>query len=117
MVVLTDKELVPPPPPYLAVEHARSLSTLSRAASTSVLQGAAHARPAAPTLPAHLVLQIVYKTLERTRTRTREPESAEERIRRTTRTLYWIGSNLRLVNRGFYLGERRLEVAALLTAY
>lgn len=102
MVVLTDKELFPPPPPYFAVEHAQS--TLSLVAS--VVAGSS-ARPVAPKLPSHVTLQIVYKTLERKRMS--EAESEEDRIRRTTRTLYWIGSNLRLVNRGFYLGEYYIQ--------
>lgn len=103
MVVLTAKEMFPPPPPYFAVEHAQS--TLSLA--TSVIAGRSSARPVAPKLPSHITLQIVYKTLERKRMS--EAESEEDRIRRTTRTLYWIGSNLRLVNRGFYLGEYYIQ--------
>ena len=104
MVVLTDKELLPPPPPYFAVEHAQSTISLASSVLSGVgRSGTSSGHCIAPKLPSHVLLQVVYKTLERKRPR--DPETEEDRIRRTTRTLYWIGTNLRQVNRGFYLGE------------
>lgn len=133
MVVLCEKDVVPPPPyehPTTSEASNRTSSAQSRNASITDLAGSSSAASCsgsgtsnrrrqsghvvAPTLPSHIQLLIVYATLPRTGElvntlvdgrRVKIRENAEATAIRTTRTLYWVAFYLRCVNRGLYLGE------------
>ena len=122
MVVLLEKDSIPPPP-YFAVEHSSSPSlsqTHLRASASSSSLLLTHAQSSrgqgrwapAPNLPSHVLLLITYEALPKPddlildrRTGLRRRMDNSEFAVRTTRTLYWMGFCLRAVNRGFYLGE------------
>ena len=51
-------------------------------------------------LPPHVLLQIVYRTIPQIIV----PGPNLERQERQRKTLYWLSTGLRLVNRAFYIG-------------
>jgi len=70
-------EFLPPPPPFSA--PFRSLATLSD-------------------LPSHVLLHIVHRTFPQA------PDKDYNRLERQRKTLRWLTTSLRLVNRTFYIG-------------
>jgi hypothetical protein len=87
MVIVDEKSLHPPPPynvagaaPLPPFPHRRQQLTLS-------------------VLPPHLLLKIVYMTFPQT------PGVDEGRLERQRKTLYWLCTSLRLVNKALYTGK------------
>jgi hypothetical protein len=95
MVIVDEKQFMfhsIPPPPYIP-------SPQSPHYPPPFPHHQHHHPPTLSALPAHLLLKIVYLTFPQT-------EGIEGgRIERQRKTLYWLETGLRLVNRAFYVGE------------
>jgi hypothetical protein len=90
MVIVEEKCMQSvPPPPYVP-----NASTLPPPPFPGEHRGAA--KPS--DLPPHLLLKIVYMTFPQT------PGIDEGKIERQRKTLCWLSTQLRLVNRSFYIG-------------
>lgn len=86
MVIVNEKSMQQPPPPYANTVAPPPFSTT-------------HQPLTLPSLPSHILLQIVYSTFPQT------PALDEGRLERQRKTLYWLEVGLRLVNRAFYIGR------------
>ncbi|KAG9310907.1 hypothetical protein JVU11DRAFT_8768 [Chiua virens] len=96
MVILDEKYMIPPPP-YVAADQV---------APPPFPSSSSH-RHSLATLPAHLLLKIVYMTFLQT------PWRGETRLQRQRKTLYWLSHQLRLVNRSLYIGQSSITVEGL----
>ncbi|TFK47180.1 hypothetical protein OE88DRAFT_1666493 [Heliocybe sulcata] len=105
VIIVDDKSMrsnLPPPPPYLA------------AGPVSPPPFPGHfprQRQTLATLPSHLLLQIVYATFPKTAA---VDEGKSERQRKT---LYWLSTSLRLVNRALYIACMHVLRSTYLPAY
>ncbi|KAH8112043.1 hypothetical protein DFH11DRAFT_1788072 [Phellopilus nigrolimitatus] len=108
MVVLTEKDLVPPPPYFAREIPARAPPAPNADPPTRRRT----TRAPAPALPAHVRLLVVYAALA-------PPggETAEDAAEREARTLHWMAFGLRRVDRGFYLAAMHLLRSTFLPAY
>ena len=90
-MVIIDEKSVHPPPPYIS-------------ATPSYLPPFPHRRNVSSfvLLPSHLLLKIVYLTFPQS------PGLDQGRLERQRKTLYWLTTSLRLVNRAFYVGMYRV---------
>lgn len=91
-----------PPPPYVP-----NASTLPPPPFPGEHRGAA--KPS--DLPPHLLLKIVYMTFPQT------PGIDEGKIERQRKTLCWLSTQLRLVNRSFYIACEHVLRSTYLPAY
>lgn len=78
--------MYPPPPPYVVASVAPQVSGTRPVRMTFIA------------LPAHILLEIVYMLFPYTD----GPDQVS--VERQRRTLYWLTTSLRLVNRSFYIG-------------
>src|ERR1700761_5301603 len=91
MVVVDRKTILPPPPPYTLYSSGQSqLPPPVPVASRSSVPF--------PDFPSHVLLLIVHKTFPQA------PDKDYSRLERQRKTLHWLATSLRLVNRTFYLG-------------
>lgn len=88
MVVLEEKMQYVPPPPYGTVPPPPFPGEHREAAKLSEL-------------PPHLLLKIVYMMFPQTS----GIQVDEGKIQRQRKTLCWLSTRLRLVNRSFYIGS------------
>lgn len=92
MVVVDEKTVLPPPPPY----------TVFRAGQSQLppppFPAPSRSSVPFPDFPSHVLLLIVHKTFPQ------EPDIDYSKLARQRKTLYWLTTSLRLVNRTFYLG-------------
>ena len=92
MVVVDEKTALPPPPPY----------TLYRAGQSQLppppFPTASRSSVPFPDFPSHVLLLIVHRTFPQA------PDKDYSRLARQRKTLHWLTTSLRLVNRTFYLG-------------
>jgi hypothetical protein len=95
MVVVDEKTMLPPPPAYTSVPR------------TPVAAESLHPPPfSAPfrklatlsDLPSHLLLHVVHRTFPQA------PDKSYNKLERQRKTLRWLTTSLRLVNRTFYIG-------------
>ena len=91
MVIVNEKSMLPPPPPYL--------SRSSDAHPPPFPGSSTRPKPSFSTLPPHILLVILYHTFPQT------SFLDEGRVERQRRTLYWMSISLRLVGRSVYIGE------------
>ncbi|KAJ3778579.1 hypothetical protein FB446DRAFT_679095 [Lentinula raphanica] len=99
-MIIDEKWMHPPPPPYYRPPPPAFTET---AASGSISRGgSALVKPTFSTLPAHLLLQIVYSTFPQRDGR----YEGEGKIERQRRNLYWLETSLRLVNKALYTGKQ-----------
>ncbi|KAG6811336.1 hypothetical protein H0H92_007881 [Tricholoma furcatifolium] len=88
-MILDSKVIMhPPPPPYAPPEF--------------------HPIPTLPTLPPHILLQIIYLTL---------PHTSPPDVERQRKALYWISISLRLVNRALYTASMHVLRSLHIPAY
>lgn len=103
MVVVDEKTMLPPPPAYSSVPRAHP----NEASGSPVAAESLHPPPfSAPfrklatlsDLPSHLLLHIVHRTFPQA------PDKSYNKLERQRKTLRWLTTSLRLVNRTFYIG-------------
>jgi len=99
MVILDEKSMIPPPPYAAAGSVAPPPFPGSRSHQSLA------------TLPAHLLLKIVYLTFPRT------SGLDESRPERQRKTLYWLSHQLRAVNRSFYIACMHVLRSTYLPTY
>ncbi|OBZ74541.1 hypothetical protein A0H81_05199 [Grifola frondosa] len=96
MVIIDEKMILPPPPPYVAdgpVSPPPFPCQFPRDAPTLV------------TLPSHLLLRIVYETFP------------QGRVEKQRKLLYWLTMSLRLVSRALYVACMHVLRSTYLPAY
>ncbi|KAJ3754535.1 hypothetical protein EV360DRAFT_51454 [Lentinula raphanica] len=98
-MIIDEKWMHPPPPPYYRPPPPAFTETVASGANRS---GTALVKPTFSTLPAHLLLQIVYSTFPQRDGR----YEGEGKIERQRRNLYWLETSLRLVNKALYTGKQ-----------
>ncbi|EPQ55722.1 hypothetical protein GLOTRDRAFT_75877 [Gloeophyllum trabeum ATCC 11539] len=106
MVVITDDKSMhrnlPPPPPYYAAGPVSPPPFPNHFPRPKLTLA---------TLPSHILLQIVYATFPRT------ADKDEGKLERQRKTLYWLSTSLRLVNRAFYIACMHVLRSTYLPAY
>lgn len=108
MVILDEKQMLPPPPPYVqstsngnAPQHI-SCRQLTASSGPPPFPGySARDPPTLITLPPNLLLHVVHQTLPVSIAKLR---GGEDRVERQRKTLYWMATSLRLVCRSLYIG-------------
>ncbi|KAI0061260.1 hypothetical protein BV25DRAFT_1826734 [Artomyces pyxidatus] len=105
MVVVDEKTMLPPPPPYV---YPQSPST-----PLSLHPPPFSAKPMATiySLPPSVLLHIVHHTFPQV------PGLDEGRLERQRRTLYWLSTSLRLVNRAIYVACMHVLRSTYLPSY
>lgn len=93
MVIIDEKSMLPPPPPYA------SANPISPPPFPSQVP---HDPASLSNLPPHILLYIVHQTLPRTSGQ----YDGEGKVELQRKVLYWMTVSLRLVNRALYIGER-----------
>ncbi|KAJ3865063.1 hypothetical protein EV359DRAFT_80855 [Lentinula novae-zelandiae] len=97
-MIIDEKWMHPPPPPYYRPPPPAFAETAANATSSG---DNALPKPTFSTLPAHLLLQIVYSTFPQ-----RDGQyEGEGKIERQRLNLYWLETSLRLVNKALYTGK------------
>ncbi|KAJ3728807.1 hypothetical protein C8R42DRAFT_276578 [Lentinula raphanica] len=109
-MIIDEKWMHPPPPPYYRPPPPAFTET---AASGTSRSGTALVKPTFSTLPAHLLLQIVYSTFPQRDGR----YEGEGKIERQRRNLYWLETSLRLVNKALYTACMHILRSTYLPAY
>jgi hypothetical protein len=103
MVVVDEKTMLPPPPAYSSVPRSQP----NEGSGSPVAAQSLHPPPfSAPfrklatisDLPSHLLLHIVHRTFPQA------PDKSYNKLERQRKTLRWLTTCLRLVNRTFYIG-------------
>ncbi|KAJ4488396.1 hypothetical protein J3R30DRAFT_930373 [Lentinula aciculospora] len=107
-MIIDEKWMHPPPPPY----YRSPPPTFTETAGTSSSINAS-VEPTFSTLPAHLLLQIVYSTFPQRDGR----YEGEGKIERQRRNLYWLETSLRLVNKALYTACMHILRSTYLPAY
>ncbi|KAJ3882430.1 hypothetical protein F5051DRAFT_319701 [Lentinula edodes] len=120
-MILDDKALLNPPPPYsydiLSYTNASSLDrdgeTASSAGDNNSYHSARKSKSMFSSLPSHLLLQIVYCTFPW------EDGQFEGDVKEVLqrRTLYWLETSLRLVNRDLYIACMHILRSTYLPSY
>ncbi|KAA1466885.1 hypothetical protein DENSPDRAFT_856423 [Dentipellis sp. KUC8613] len=96
-----------PPPPYLSDADVRNLP----APPPPFSSGSSRQHAGLSSIPPHLLLNIIHHTFPQL------PGIDEGRLERQRRTLYWLGVQLRLVNRAFYIACMHVLRSTYLPAY
>ncbi|KAJ3857899.1 hypothetical protein EV368DRAFT_29124 [Lentinula lateritia] len=120
-MILDDKALLNPPPPYsydiLSYSNLRSIDrdgeTASSAGDNNPYHSARKSQPMFSSLPSHLLLQIVYCTFPW------QDGQFEGDVKEVLqrRTLYWLETSLRLVNRDLYIACMHILRSTYLPSY
>ncbi|KAJ3857903.1 hypothetical protein EV368DRAFT_29170 [Lentinula lateritia] len=109
-MIIDEKWMHPPPPPYYRPPPPAFAETAANATSSG---DHALAKPTFSTLPAHLLLQIVYSTFPQ-----RDGQyEGEGKIERQRLNLYWLETSLRLVNKALYTACMHILRSTYLPAY
>ncbi|KAJ4464651.1 hypothetical protein C8J55DRAFT_268794 [Lentinula edodes] len=109
-MIIDEKWMHPPPPPYYRPPPPAFAETAANATSN---RDNALAKPTFSTLPAHLLLQIVYSTFPQ-----RDGQyEGEGKIERQRLNLYWLETSLRLVNKALYTACMHILRSTYLPAY
>ncbi|EGO02901.1 hypothetical protein SERLA73DRAFT_165830 [Serpula lacrymans var. lacrymans S7.3] len=103
MVIIDEKCMNPPPPPYVPAGSAN--------VPPPPFPHQRHEPANFSALPSHLLLKIVYMTFPQTH------GIDEGRIERQRKTLYWLSTSLRLVNHSFYIACMHVLRSTYLPAY
>jgi hypothetical protein len=102
MVVVDEKTMLPPPP---SDSRALPLTRTNVAPVPEYLHPPPFSAPfrrlaTLPDLPSHLLLHIVHRTFPQA------PDLSYNKLERQRKTLRWLTTSLRLVNRTFYIGAQ-----------
>lgn len=93
--------LIPPPAYYIPSQSSPSISSAS-----------SPSKPILSTLPSHILLQILHRTFPQS---SRIPDQDIPELQR--KTLYWLSTSLRLVNRALYTACMHILRSTYLRAY
>jgi hypothetical protein len=99
MVVLDEKTMLPPPPPYTRPRTTPSFSPLSQPINSPPFDSPPPSSVTLSDLPSHLLLHIVHRSFPQA------PDKSYNKLERQRKTLHWLTTSLRLVNRTFYIGK------------
>ncbi|KAH9003752.1 hypothetical protein EDB86DRAFT_2798704 [Lactarius hatsudake] len=105
MVVVDEKSLPPPPPPYTVPR-----TNINRLPPPP-FQTASRVALRLPELPSHVLLHIVHRTFPQA------PDKDYSRLERQRKTLHWLATSLRLVNRTFYIACMHVLRSTFLPSY
>ncbi|KAI0270388.1 hypothetical protein BC834DRAFT_861096 [Gloeopeniophorella convolvens] len=114
MVVVDEKAqaMLPPPPPYSSPSPAVRPSFVPLPVPVHPPPfSAPRARPSLATFPPHLLLHIVHRTFPQA------PDKDYGKLERQRKTLYWLSTSLRLVNRAFYIACMHVLRSTYLPSY
>ncbi|KAJ3787886.1 hypothetical protein GGU10DRAFT_347769 [Lentinula aff. detonsa] len=104
-MIIDEKWMHPPPPPYYRPPPPAFTETSNGASRNGTATFS--------TLPAHLLLQIVYSTFPQRDGR----YEGEGKIERQRQNLYWLETSLRLVNKALYTACMHILRSTYLPAY
>ncbi|KAI9461898.1 hypothetical protein BJY52DRAFT_163713 [Lactarius psammicola] len=94
-----------PPPPYSVPRTSQSRLPPPPFTATS------HAALTLPELPSHVLLHIVHRTFPQA------PDKDYSKLERQRKTLHWLATSLRLVNRTFYIACMHVLRSTYLPSY
>jgi hypothetical protein len=104
-MIIDEKMYHPPPPPYF---HSPPPAFSEESSNRNEFE-----KPSFSTLPAHLLLQIVYSTFPQRDGR----YEGEGKIERQRRNLHWLETSLRLVNKALFVASMHILRSTYLPAY
>lgn len=104
-MIIDSKSMDPPPPPYLP-----PAPPFSAIPARSTLRAQ---KPTLLTLPAHVLLQIVYSTFPQSDGR----YDGQSKLERQRENLHWMVTSLRLVNRAVYIASMHILRSTYIPAY
>jgi hypothetical protein len=107
-MIIDEKWMHPPPPPYYPGPSPAPPPPFSEVAGSN--ENIRVSKPTLSTLPAHLLLLIVYSTFPQQDGR----YEGESKIERQRMNLYWLETSLRLVNKALFTGKGGLLMYPLL---
>lgn len=100
MVVVDEKTMLPPPPSYsLPLTHP-NVPPVPECLHPPPFYAPFRTLATFRDLPSHLLLHIVHRTFPQV------PDLSYNKLERQRKTLRWLTTSLRLVNRTFYIGTR-----------
>jgi hypothetical protein len=98
MVVVDEKTMLPPPPSY-SLTHP-NVPPVPESLHPPPFSAPFRTLAKFPDLPSHLLLHIVHRTFPQV------PDLSYNKLERQRKTLRWLTTSLRLVNRTFYIGTQ-----------
>jgi hypothetical protein len=108
MVVVDEKTMLPPPPSYSLPVTRPNLAPVPEYLHPPPFSAPFRPLATLPDLPSHLLLHIVHRTFPQV------PDLSYKQARGGQRkTLRWLTTSLRLVNRTFYIGAQLRSCAFL----
>lgn len=100
MVVVDEKTMLPPPPSYSLPLTQPIVSPVPEFLQPPPFTARFRTLMTFSDLPSHLLLHIVHRTFPQV------PDLSYNRLERQRKTLRWLSTSLRLVNRTFYIGAQ-----------
>jgi hypothetical protein len=107
MVVVDEKTMLPPPPSYSLPVTRPNLAPVPEYLHPPPFSAPFRPLATLPDLPSHLLLHIVHRTFPQV------PDLSYNKLERQRKTLRWLTTSLRLVNRTFYIGAQLRSCAFL----
>jgi len=98
MVVVDEKTMLPPPPAYSLPRVHPNIPPVPESLHPPPFSAPYRTLAILSDLPSHLLLHIVHRTFPQA------PDKSYNKLERQRKTLQWLTSSLRLVNRTFYVG-------------
>src|SRR6266478_4203457 len=98
MVVLDEKSMLPPPPSYSLPRTHTNVPPAPEYIHPPPFSAPFRTLATFSDLPSHLLLHIVHRTFPQV------PDLSYNKLERQRKTLRWLTTSLRLVNRTFYIG-------------
>lgn len=99
MVVVDEKTMLPPPPSYSLTRTHPNASPI-QSLHPPPFSASFRTLATLTDLPSHLLLHIVHRTFPQV------PDLSYNKLERQRKTLRWLTTSLRLVNRTFYIGTQ-----------
>jgi hypothetical protein len=100
MVVVDEKTMLPPPPSYSLPLTRQNVPPVPEYLHPPPFSAPFRQRATFTDLPSHLLLHIVHRTFPQV------PDLSYNKLERQRKTLRWLTTSLRLVNRTFYIGRQ-----------
>ena len=100
MVVVDEKTMLPPPPSYSLPRTYPNIPPAPGYLHPPPFSASCRTLVTFSDLPSHLLLHIVHRTFPQV------PDLSYNKLERQRKTLRWLTTSLRLVNRTFYIGAQ-----------
>jgi len=100
MVVIDEKTMLPPPPSYSLPLTRPNVPPVPESLHPPPFSAPFRTLATFSDLPSHLLLHIVHRTFPQV------PDLSYNKLERQRKTLRWLTTSLRLVNRTFYIGAQ-----------